>query len=75
MGRSKVVLGGEVLIDLTGDTITKDKLLKGYTAHGADGEELVGECEFDVDSSQATAAQARTYTPTQEPSCAGPPSI
>lgn len=58
MGRSKVVLGGEVLIDLTGDTITKDKLLKGYTAHGADGEELVGECEFDVDSSQATAAQA-----------------
>ena len=58
MGRSKVVLGGEVLIDLTGDTITKDKLLKGYTAHGADGEEISGECTFDVDSSQATAVQA-----------------
>lgn len=58
MGRSKVVLGGEVLIDLTGDTITKDKLLKGYTAHGADGEVITGTCEFDVDSSQATATQA-----------------
>ena len=58
MGKSKIVLGGEVLIDLTGDTITKDKLLKGYTAHGADGEPIEGACEFDVDSSEATAAQA-----------------
>lgn len=58
MGRSKVVLGGEVLIDLTSDTITKDKLLKGYTAHGADGEPMEGTCEYDVDSSKANAMQA-----------------
>lgn len=58
MGRSKIILGDEVLIDLTGDTITKDKVLKGYTAHGADGEELTGTCEYDVNSSGATAVVA-----------------
>lgn len=58
MGRSKIILGDEVLLDLTNDTITKDKLLKGYTAHGADGEPMEGTCEFDVDSSEATAAVA-----------------
>ena len=34
---NKVIYGGRVLIDLTGDTITADKLLAGYKAHGADG--------------------------------------
>ena len=58
MGRSKIVLGGEVLIDLTNDTITKEKLLKGFTAHGADGEEITGTCEYDVNSSNATATVA-----------------
>lgn len=54
MGKSKVIFGGEVLIDLTSDTIKKDKLLKGYTAHGADGEPIVGECEFDANTQDAT---------------------
>ena len=58
MAISKVVYGGDTLIDLTADTITKDKLLKGYTAHGADGEIITGACEFDVNSSDATAAVA-----------------
>lgn len=34
---NKVIYGGRVLIDLTGDTVTADKLLAGYKAHGADG--------------------------------------
>ena len=34
---SKVVFGGNTLIDLTQDTVVADKLLQGYTAHGADG--------------------------------------
>lgn len=55
MGKSKIVFGNEVLIDLTADTVTKEKLLKGYTAHGADGEVVAGECAFDVDSSECTA--------------------
>ena len=38
MADAKIVLGnGEVLMDLTADTVKPDKLLKDYTAHGADG--------------------------------------
>lgn len=33
MGINKVVYGGKTLIDLTGDTVTADKLLEGVTAH------------------------------------------
>lgn len=64
MGKvSKVVYGdGEVLIDLTADTVAKDKLLKGYTAHGADGEKITGTCEYDADTADATAAVAEILT-------------
>ena len=55
MGVSKVIYGGQTLIDLTNDTVTKDKLLKGYTAHGKDGEAITGTCDYDVNSSVATA--------------------
>ena len=58
MGNSKIIYDGDVLIDLTGDTIKKDKLLKGYTAHGADGELMTGECTFDADTSNATAEES-----------------
>lgn len=34
---SKVVYGSTVLIDLTVDTVTKDKILASYTAHDAAG--------------------------------------
>jgi len=46
------------LIDLTGDTVTADKILKGFTSHGKDGDLLTGTCTYDVDSSDATAAVA-----------------
>lgn len=63
MAHSKIVLStGEVLIDLTGDTVEADKLLKGYTAHGADGEQVTGSCTYDVDSSGATAKAAEILT-------------
>lgn len=56
---SKIVLGnGEVLIDLTADTVTADKLLSGYTAHGKDGAPITGSCSFDADTSDADAAAA-----------------
>lgn len=58
MGYSKVIYGGNVLIDLTADTIKEDKLLKGYTAHGADGEVINGTCTFDADTKDATAADS-----------------
>ena len=55
---SKVIYGGEVLIDLTGDSVSADKLLKGTTAHGADGEPITGACEYDANTQDATAAAA-----------------
>lgn len=58
MANSKIIFGGEVLIDLTADTVTADKLLKGYTAHGADGEAIAGACDFDANTQDATATAA-----------------
>ena len=58
MAINKVVYGDHVLIDLTGDTVTADKLLSGFTAHGKDGSTIEGSCTFDVDSQDATAAVA-----------------
>jgi hypothetical protein len=55
MANSKVVYGGRTLIDLTADTVKADKLLKGYTAHGDDGEPITGTCTFDADTQDATA--------------------
>ena len=42
MAVSKVVLGDETLIDLTGDSVSSENLLQGETAHGANGEEVIG---------------------------------
>lgn len=58
MAISKVIYGGQTLIDLTADTVTADKLKKGYTAHGADGEVIEGTCEHDANTQDATAADA-----------------
>lgn len=58
MAISKVIYGGETLIDLTADTITADKLKKGYTAHGANGEVINGTCEHDANTQDATATDA-----------------
>ena len=58
MANSKVIFGGKVLIDLTADTVVPDKLLSGYTAHGADGEVIEGSCTFDADTQDATATDA-----------------
>lgn len=56
MAHSKVVLSsGEVLIDLTEDTVEAHNLLKGYTAHGRDGEAVAGTCTYDANTTDATA--------------------
>lgn len=58
MAISKVIYGGTTLIDLTADTVVKEKLLKGYTAHGADGELVEGTCDFDTNTQDATASES-----------------
>lgn len=51
MAVNKVEYNGNVLIDLTGDTITPDKLVKGITAHNAKGEAIIGTHECSSGSS------------------------
>lgn len=59
---SKVVYGGETLIDLTADTVKAEHLIKGYTAHGADGEIITGTNEWDSNTQDATAADSEILT-------------
>lgn len=55
----KIVLGtGEVLIDLTADTVDPSKLLYGETAHDKAGDPITGSCTYDADTSDATATAA-----------------
>lgn len=58
MANSKIIFNGQTLIDLTADTVVADKLLKGYTAHGANGELVTGSCTYDADTQDATAADS-----------------
>ena len=58
MAISKVIYGGNTLIDLTGDTVTADKMLVGIKAHGADGEIITGTCDYDANTQDATASAA-----------------
>ena len=58
MAINKVVFGSKTLIDLTGDTVTADKLLSGITAHDKAGEVITGSCTYDADTQDATAAVA-----------------
>lgn len=56
--KNKVIYNGTVLIDLTADTVTKDKILVGYTAHDKAGNKITGTCDFDVNSGDATVGVA-----------------
>lgn len=58
MAISKVIYGGETLIDLTNDTVTDKDLKRGATAHGKDGELIEGTCDHDSNTMDATAAAA-----------------
>lgn len=53
---NKVIYGGDTLIDLTGDDVTASDVLSGKKFHLPSGAQGVGECSFDADTSDATAA-------------------
>jgi hypothetical protein len=55
---NKIVYGNTVLIDLTADTVTADKILASYTAHDASGVTITGTCKYDVNSQDATVKVA-----------------
>ena len=49
MANNRIELGdGTILMDLTEDTVTKETLVKGYTAHDSAGNKIKG--SFDPDS-------------------------
>lgn len=52
---NKVILGTEVLIDLTADTVTASDILRGKTAHDKSGATITGTCTYNADTSDATA--------------------
>ena len=55
---NKVIYGNTVIIDLTADTVTPEKILAGFTAHDQSGATITGTCDFDVDSGDATVQVA-----------------
>lgn len=55
---NKIIYGGRTLIDLTGDTITPDKLAEGITAHDKTGAVITGTNTYDSDTQDATATVA-----------------
>lgn len=53
---NKVIIGNDVKLDLTADTITPEDLKKNVTAHDKSGAPIVGTNTFDADTQDATAA-------------------
>lgn len=64
MAINKIVLntenGEQVLVDLTGDTVTPETLAEGVIAHDASGEAIVGTME----AAKGPTLQEKTVTPT-----------
>lgn len=58
MAINKVIYGDKTLIDLTPDTVSPDKVIRGITAHDKAGEKITGTCDFDANTQDATAAVA-----------------
>lgn len=60
MAISKLILNGVTQIDLTSDTVAPSNLISPNTAHGADGEPIVGTA-----SGGGTKSATGKYTPSQ----------
>lgn len=55
---NKIIYGGNTLIDLTGDTVSADKVAKDVTFHDKSGAVVTGTSTKDSDTSDATVAVA-----------------
>lgn len=65
MSVNKVEIDGETVLDLTSDTVTSDNLAYGITAHGANGEVIVGTrkfCRIYSTTNPALTASAGAFT-------------
>lgn len=52
---NKVIFGGDVIMDISSDTVAANKLLYGITAHDKTGAPITGECTYDSDTTDADA--------------------
>ena len=59
MAINKVVYNGEILIDLTGLTVTPETLAEGVVAMNAKGEIIVGTAKFANNNTSATLGTAK----------------
>lgn len=59
MAVNKVVYGGEVLIDLTGLTVSPETLAEGVIAINAAGEIIVGTAKFAPDHNDTVLGSAK----------------
>ncbi len=55
MAKNKIIFGNEVLIDLTGDSVTASDLAYGVTAHDRSGAIITGTSTKDSDTTDANA--------------------
>lgn len=55
---NKVIYGGNVLLDLTGDTVTPSDLAYGVKAHDNSGMQIIGTSTKDSDTTDANATAA-----------------
>lgn len=55
---NKVIFGGDTLIDLTNDDVTRASVLSGIKFHLPTGESTTGTCTYDADTSDANAVAA-----------------
>lgn len=60
--KNKVIYGGQTLIDLTQDDVTRADVLSGKKFHLPSGEPTTGTCTYDADTSDATATAAEILT-------------
>lgn len=55
---NKVIYGGQTLIDLTADDVTRASVLSGIKFHLPSGEATTGTCDYDANTSDANAVAA-----------------
>ncbi len=62
MAVNKIVYGTTVLVDLTSDTVTADKLAKGVTAHDKRGTKVTGTLSIEKENWTFTLSNGSTVT-------------
>ena len=62
MGVNKVILHGETLIDLTGDSVAPELMALGTSAHAADGEAITGTLPIITPAAVTLDGTVKSYT-------------